>query len=43
MRVLLMQWDDKTSVNTPYLRNGLMNTHDEARCTPYNHKRNPKP
>ena len=32
MRVLLMQWDDKTSLNTPYLRSGLMGTHDEARA-----------
>ena len=34
VRVLLLLWDDKTSVNTPYLRNGLMNTHDEARTPP---------
>ena len=31
VRVLLMLWDDKTSLNTPYLRNGLMGVHDEAR------------
>ena len=32
VRVLLMLWDDKTSLNTPYLRNGLMGVHDEARA-----------
>ena len=34
VRVLLMLWDDKTSLNTPYLRNGLMGVHDEARTQP---------
>ena len=31
VRVLLLVWDDQTSLNSPLLRNGLMATHDEAR------------
>ncbi len=33
VRVLLLVWDDQTSLNSPLLRNGLMATHDEARAT----------
>ncbi|CAL8469780.1 g9322 [Coccomyxa elongata] len=29
VRVLLLVWDDQTSLNSPLLRNGLMATHDE--------------
>ena len=28
--VLLLVWDDRTSVNSPLLRGGLMATHDEV-------------
>ena len=31
VKVLLLVWDDATSVNNPLLKGGLMMTHDEVR------------
>lgn len=31
VRVLLLVWDDATSINNPLLKGGLMMTHDEVR------------
>ena len=30
VRVLLLVWDDATSINNPLLKGGLMMTHDEV-------------
>lgn len=34
VRVLLLVWDDATSLNSPLLRKGLMATHDEVSPVP---------
>jgi hypothetical protein len=31
VRVLMLVWDDQTSLNSPLLRQGMMATHDEVR------------
>jgi len=31
VKVLLLVWDDATSINNPLLKGGLMMTHDEVR------------
>ena len=31
VKVLLLVWDDATSLNNPLLKGGLMMTHDEVR------------
>ena len=36
VRVLLLVWDDATSINNPLLKGGLMMTHDEVRAPDHN-------